>query len=107
MNQSMQPKRIIATFILLIIGGAMLLSACGGEAFINFTYDPTTGAGSGNVVIATEPPAEDTGGDTGGDAGTGSGNQGTNQIVLFGVVVALLIGTLAVVAASSRRRRVE
>lgn len=100
-KELVRSRHFIATSLLVVLGGALLLSACDGQAFINFTYDPTTGVGSGNIQITgPAPEATDSG-------GGGGGNQGMNQVVLFAVVVALLIGVLAVVAASGRRRRVE
>ncbi|MGH2581408.1 MAG: hypothetical protein ACRDFQ_00755 [Anaerolineales bacterium] len=88
-------KRALVLFVL--ITGVALLAGCTGRTVIDVNIDPTTGVG--DIIIqpqATEPaPAID-----------GGGNN-MNQVLLFGVVVALLIGTLAVVMASSRRRRVE
>jgi hypothetical protein len=87
-------NRIVLFFVL--IAGVALLAGCTGRTIIDVNIDPTTGVG--DIVIqpqATQPaPAAD-------------GGNNMNQVLLFGVVVALLIGTLAVVMASSRRRRPE
>lgn len=104
---SVQVKRFASLAILVSLMGAVLLSGCDGQAMINFTYDATTGAGSGSVQITGAAPEDNSGGDTGDGPTTTGGSAATSQVVLFGVVVALLIGTLAVVAASSRRRRIE
>ena len=99
---SVQMKRFASLATLVCLMGAVLLAGCDGQAVVNFTYDATTGAGSGNIQITGAPPqATDAGG------GSTGGSGATSQVVLFGVVVALLIGTLAVVAASARRRRIE
>lgn len=102
---SVQVKRLASLAILVSLVGAVLLSGCDGQAIVNFTYDATTGAGSGSVQITGAAPADNSGGDTSGNS-TG-GSAASSQVVLFGVVVVLLIGTLAVVAASARRRRLE
>jgi hypothetical protein len=82
--------------LLLLIGlvGSWVLAACNGSAFVDFTYDPT--AGVGNVVItgdqdqpATQQPQQDK----------------TSQILLFGLVIAILLGTVAIVMSVSRRPR--
>lgn len=96
-----QTQRIVSLVVLLGLVGILVLSACSGQALINFTYNPTTGAGSGNIQITGPAPEATSSG------GGGGGGGATSQLVLFAVVVALLIGTLAVVVASSRRRRLE
>ena len=96
-------QRLISLSLLAALALPLILSACAGGAQINFTYDPTTGAGSGNIQITPGSGGQAT--SSGGSVGGGSA--ATSQLVLFGVVVALLIGVLAVVLASGRRRRIE
>lgn len=100
-GKSVRKKQAASALILLTLLGAVIFSSCNGQALVNFTYDPTTGVGSGNIQITGAPPEATSA------SGGGSSGGASNQVVLFAVVVALLIGTLAVVAASSRRRRIE
>ncbi len=102
--RSLRSKRVFSLAILVFLAGAMFLSGCAGQALVNFTYNATTGAGSGSVQITGAPQATSPSGGGGGGAAAGGA---TSQLVLFAVVVMLLIGVLAVVVASSRRRRIE
>lgn len=97
-NQRLFSLALLAAFALPLI-----LSACAGGAQINFTYDPTTGSGSGNIQITPDSGSQATSAPSDG----GGGSAASSQLVLFGIVVALLIGVLAVVLASGRRRRIE
>jgi hypothetical protein len=83
--------------VLLSLVFALVASACEGTTFIDVNIDPTTGAG--NIVVTGD---QDNSGET--DAGdTQVGNTDMSQVVLFGVVVALLLGTVAIVISASRR----
>lgn len=83
--------------VLLSLVFALAASACEGTTFIDVNIDPTTGAG--NIVVTGD---QDNSGET--DASDAQvGNTDMSQVVLFGVVVALLLGTVAIVISSSRR----
>lgn len=90
-------KRSVAALLALGLLSALALAACSGTTQIDVNLDPTTG--SGNIVVTGD---EDQGGQSeAGDAQVGSTDM--SQVVLFGVVVALLLGTVAIVLSASRR----
>ena len=101
-NLLVRNQKLVSLSLLVALALPLILGACAGGAQINFTYDPTTGVGSGNIQLTA--PA---GGQATSAPSSGGGSAASSQLVLLGVVVALLIGVLAVVFASGRRRRVE
>jgi hypothetical protein len=92
-------KQGILLFIVVTLLGTMALTACGG-AVIDVNVDPETG--QGNIVV-NDPP--DDGGEIDVDINNNDGNQNMSQILLFGIVLALLLGTVAIVVSTSRRDR--
>lgn len=89
-------KRSLFFFALIGLLSSILLAACDGSALINVNYDPTEGVG--NIVIIgnqdDQPAAQQTDPDT-----------SMSQLLLFGLVIALLLGTIAIVMSVSRRPR--
>jgi ABC-type dipeptide/oligopeptide/nickel transport system permease subunit len=92
-------KQNVLIFILVSLIATMALTACGG-AVIDVNVDPNTG--QGNIVV-NDHPSNDEGVDV--DITTDDNNQDMSQILLFGIVVALLLGTVAIVVSTSRRER--
>lgn len=88
--------RKLSVILLLLTGlvGSLALTACNGTAFVDFTYDATQGVG--NVVIT---------GDQDQPAAQPVQQDNMSQILLFGLVVAILLGTVAIVMSVSRRPR--
>lgn len=94
MNNSV--TRRIVTVALVCLLALLALSACSGTTQIDVNIDPTTG--TGNILV--------TGDENNGEAEAGDaqvGNTDMSQVVLFGVVIALLLGTVAIVISSTRR----
>lgn len=95
LNSLSARKRSLLLFALVGLLGSLMLTACDGTAFIDINYDPTEGVG--NIVITgdqDEQPAQQTNGDT-----------NMSQLLLFGLVVVMLLGTVAIVASVASRRR--
>lgn len=98
MKSILSLKRSLSLLAVLSLFSALALSACNGTTLIDVNLDPTTGAG--NIVVS----GDQEGGDTSSDAGNQQvGNTDMSQVVLFGVIVALLLGTAAIVISASRR----
>lgn len=95
-------KHGILFFIAFTLLATMALTACSGGAVIDVNVDPNTG--QGNIVVNSDQPS-DGDGDVDVDINTDDGNQDMSQILLFGIVVALLLGTVAIVVSTSRRDR--
>ncbi len=94
-------KNGILLFIAVVMLGTMALTACSGSAVIDVNVDPNTG--QGNIVVNSDQPSD---GDGEIDVDINDdGNQDMSQILLFGIVVALLLGTVAIVVSTSRRDR--
>lgn len=91
-------KRSIATICLLAMFSTLVLAACSGTTQIDVNLDPTTG--SGDIVITGD---QDPAGGESDAADDQVGSTDMSQVVLFGVVVALLLGTVAIVLSASRR----
>lgn len=89
-------KRTIPLLLLSLVLG-LVASACDGTTFIDVNIDPTTGAG--NIVVTGDQ--DDSGDADAGEAQVGSTDM--SQVVLFGVVIALLLATVAIVISASRR----
>jgi hypothetical protein len=88
-----------AIFLVLVsLLGAFALAACDGMAVIDVNVDPETG--QGNIVVNSD----DDGGEVDVNVDDNS-NADMSQILLFGIVVALLLGTVAIVVSTSRRDR--
>jgi hypothetical protein len=88
-------KRSLLLLAVLSLVGSVLLAACDGTAFINVDYDPTEGVG--NIVITgnqDDQPSQQPDQDT-----------SMSQLLLFGLVIALLLGTIAIVMSVARRPR--
>jgi hypothetical protein len=94
-------KHGILLFIALTLLGTMALTACSGSAVIDVNVDPNTG--QGNIVVNSDQSSDGDGLDV--DINTDDDNQDMSQILLFGIVVALLLGTVAIVVSTSRRDR--
>ena len=89
-----------AIFLVLVsLLGVFVLAACNGTAVIDVNVDPETG--QGNIVVT----GDDDGGEVDVNVDDNSNNAGMSQILLFGIVVALLLGTVAIVVSTSRRDR--
>jgi hypothetical protein len=90
-------KRNLSLLVILSLFSGLALAACNGTTLVDVNLDPTTGAG--NIVVTGN---QDDGSTTGaGDAQVG--NTDMSQVVLFGVIIALLLGTAAIVISASRR----
>lgn len=87
-------QRNLFVFVLVGLLSAVFLTACDGTAFIDINFDPTEGVG--NIVITgdQDEPAPQTDDDT-----------SMSQLLLFGLVIALLLGTVAIVMSLARRPR--
>jgi hypothetical protein len=93
-------KRNLSLLVLLSLFCGLALAACSGTTLVDVNIDPTTG--SGDIVIT----GDQDGGGTTDNSGAGSaqvGNTDMSQVVLFGVIIALLLGTAAIVISASRR----
>lgn len=88
-------KRSLLLFALISLLSGVLLASCDGTALINVNYDPTEGVG--NIVITGNQD----------DPAVQQDNADSNmsQLLLFGLVIALLLGTIAIVVSVSRRPR--
>jgi hypothetical protein len=95
-------KNGILLFIAVVLLGTMALTACSGSAVIDVNVDPNTG--QGNIVVNSDQPS-DGDGELDVDINTDDGNQDMSQILLFGIVIALLLGTVAIVVSTTRRDR--
>lgn len=91
-------KQSILFIVLISLLGTMALTACSGSAVIDVNMNPDTG--TGNIVITGD---EDNPDEVNVDVDN-DGDQDLSQILLFGIVVALLLGTVAIVVSTSRRR---
>lgn len=91
----MLSKKWIAVLILVAILGSTLLAACAGGATIDVNMDPDTGQGTIDIIGA---------GDGGGEGDQASGGLGTDNAIMIAVIVALLLGVIALVVAVSGRR---
>lgn len=92
-------RRNVSLVVLLSFFSALALSACSGTTVVDVNLDPTTG--SGNIVVTGN---QDEAASDGGDAGNAQvGNTDMSQVVLFGVIVILLLGTAIIVVSSNRR----
>lgn len=91
-------KSDLFIFILMLLSG-LTMAACDGSAVIGINYDATQGVG--NIVVVGEQGESETG-----VVQTQSANNvEMSQVLLFGLVIALLFGTVAIVIALSRRPR--
>ena len=88
-----------STFLFIIVGlfFGLFLAACDGTAFVDVSFDATEGVG--NIVITGDQ-------DQSGQTQT-NGDASMSQILVFGLVVALLLGTAAIVISLARRPRPE
>ncbi|MEX2143246.1 MAG: hypothetical protein WD740_01515 [Anaerolineales bacterium] len=85
-------------FLLIVtLVSSLGLAACDGSAVIDINFDATEGVG--NIIVSgdQEQPAE--------TQNQNDGSLNTTQILLFGLIVALLFGTVAIVIALARRPR--
>lgn len=94
-------KKFIAGLLLITLFSTSLLAACTGRTVIDVNIDPTTG--SGDIVII--PPEEEQPAPSDSDSDTE--NTDMSQVALFAVIVALLLGTAAIVVSVARRPRDE
>lgn len=94
---SLHRSLLLVSLLGLVCG--LVLSACEGTAFIDVSFDATEGVG--NVVITGDQSQPDQ------SQGDGSGNVNMSQILLFGLVVALLLATVAIIISLARRPRPE
>lgn len=85
--------------VCLSLFSGLALSACSGTTVVDVNLDPTTG--SGNIVVTGNQ--EKTSSDAGDAGDTQVGNTDMSQVVLFGVIVTLLLGTAIIVISSNRR----
>jgi hypothetical protein len=93
-------KRNLSLLVLVALLGVMSLAACDGSAVIDVNMDPETG--EGNIVVDAD---DDSGGGEVDVTGDGTSDVNMTQVALFGVIIALLLGTVAIVMSSSRRSR--
>ncbi|MEX1247185.1 MAG: hypothetical protein WEA61_01780 [Anaerolineales bacterium] len=84
-------KKSILLLVLLGILGGVALAGCSGSALIDINYDATQGVG--NIVI------------TGDQDRANQQQDNMSQILLFGLIIALLLGTFAIVISVARRPR--
>jgi hypothetical protein len=75
----------------------LALTACSGRTVIDFNIDPTTGVGNVVVNPAATAVIPETGAQPAADD--------MSQVALFAVIVAILLGTIAIVFAVARRPR--
>jgi hypothetical protein len=102
MKFSSKVKRNISIFILLSLFAGSFLAACSGTTLVDVNLDPTTGAG--NIVITGNQNE----GSTSNDSGAAPvGTTDMSQVVLFGVIILVLLGTAAIIITSSRRPNQE
>lgn len=100
MKQILKVRRSLSLLVVLSMFSGLALAACSGTTLVDVNLDPTTGSGS--IVVTGNQ--DDGSADSGGDAGaTQVGNTDMSQVVLFGVIIALLLGTAAIVISASRR----
>jgi len=101
MEPLLKYRKTAVFFVLACFISAFVLAACEGTAFVDINFDATEGVG--NIVITGDQnqPAEPQ------TEGNAEGNTSMSQILLFGLVVALLLGTVAIVISLSRRPRPE
>lgn len=88
-------KQSVFSLVLIALLSSFALAACNGTAQIDVNFDATQGVG--NIVITgdqSEPAQTDT-----------SGELTTSQVLLFGIIAALLLGTVAIVISVARRPR--
>jgi len=95
-------KHSISLFIAFSLFAGLFLAACGGTTLIDVNLDPTTGAGNIVVTGNQDPGAPP---DNSGDATVG--NTDMSQVVLFVIIIALLLGTAAIIISASRRSSQE
>jgi hypothetical protein len=99
MKSTSKYRKGVILFIIAGLFSGLLLAACDGTAFVDVSFDATEGVG--NIVITgdqNQSGQSDT--QTNGDANM-------SQVLLFGLVVALLLGTVAIVISLARRPRPE
>lgn len=99
MDQILKYRKTVVFFVLACSIIGFVLAACDSTAFVDINFDATEGVG--NIVITGDQnqPAEPQDGS--------DGDTSMSQILLFGLVVALLLGTVAIVISLSRRPRPE
>ena len=88
-------KQSVLFLVLIALLSSFALVACSGSAQIDVNFDATQGVG--NIVIngnQSDPGQTDT-----------SGDMTTSQVLLFGIIAALLLGTVAIVISVARRPR--
>ncbi len=102
MNFAPKVKRNISFFILFSLFAGLFLASCSGTTLVDINLDPTTGAG--NIVVTGNQDEGSTPSDSG-DATVG--NTDMSQVVLFGVIIAVLLGTAAIIISASRRSSQE
>lgn len=91
-------KGVIA---LLIVGllGTLALAACDTRAVIDVNFDATEGVG--NIIVTGDQDQQSA------DQTQTDNTLDTSQVLLFGLIVALLLGTIAIVISLARRPRYE
>jgi len=99
MNALTNYRKGVILFVIVGLFSGLVLTACDGSAVIDVNFDATEGVG--NIVISAD---QDQPGQT--QAQT-EGDVSLSQVLLFGLVVALLLGTVAIVIALARRPRPE
>ena len=99
MNALTNYRKGVILFVIVGLFSGLVLAACDGSALIDVNFDATEGVG--NIVISAD---RDQPGQT--QAQT-EGDVSLSQVLLFGLVVALLLGTVAIVIALARRPRPE
>ena len=99
MNALTKYRQGVILFVIVGRFSGLVLAACDGTAFIDVNFDATEGVG--NIVITGDQnQSGQTQTQTNGDARV-------SQVLLFGLVVALLLGTVAIVISLARRPRSE
>jgi hypothetical protein len=94
-------KKIFAGIALIVLLSTSALVACSGRTVIDVNIDPTTGAG--DIVI--NPPEEEEQPPIIIDNSGNQSDSNMSQVALFAVIVALLLGTAAIIISVARRPR--
>lgn len=91
-------KGVIALIIVALLG-TLALAACDGRAVIDVNFDATEGVG--NIIVTGDQDGQSA------DQTQTDTTMDTSQVLLFGLIVALLLGTIAIVISLARRPRYE
>jgi hypothetical protein len=103
MKNFLNVRLSLALLLVLSLFSGLALSACNGTTLVDVNIDPTTG--TGNIIVTGN---QDDNSSTDNGAGSAQvGNTDMSQVVLFGVIIALLLGTAAIVISATRRPREE